>query len=41
MVSVGLVFLLEYLDNTYKNKEQLEKDLGISVLGAIPDVENL
>ena len=41
MVSVGLVFLLEYLDNTYKNKEQLEKDLGIRVLGAIPDVENL
>ena len=41
MVSVGLVFLLEYLDNTYKNKDQLEKDLGIPVLGAIPDVENL
>ena len=41
MVSVGLVFLLEYLDNTYKNKEQLEKELGIPVLGAIPDVENL
>jgi len=41
MISVGLVFLLEYLDNTYKNKDQLEKDLGIPVLGAIPDVENL
>ena len=41
MVSVGLVFLLEYLDNTYKNKDQLEKDLGIPVLGAIPDVENI
>ena len=39
MVSVGLVFLLEYLDNTYKNKDQLEKDLGIPVLGAIPDVD--
>ena len=34
-----LVFLLEYLDNTYKNKDQLEKDLGIPVLGAIPDVD--
>lgn len=41
MVSVGLVFLLEYLDNTYKSKEQLEKDLGIPVLGAIPDVDML
>ena len=39
MVSVGLVFLLEYLDNTYKNKDQLEKDIGIPVLGAIPDVD--
>ena len=36
MVSFGIVFLLEYLDNTYKNKEQLEKDLDIPVLGVIP-----
>lgn len=41
MVSVGIVFLLEYLDNTYKNKEQLEKDLEIPVLGAIPDIESV
>ena len=41
MISVGLVFLLEYLDNTYKNKDQLEKDLGIPVLGAIPDIESV
>ena len=39
MGSVGLVFLIEYLDNTYKNKDQLEKNLGIPVLGAIPDVD--
>lgn len=38
MVSVGLVFLLEYLDNTYKNKEQLEKETELPVLGAIPDL---
>ena len=36
MVGLGIVFLLEYLDNTYKNKEQLEKDLDIPVLGIIP-----
>lgn len=41
MVSIGLVFLLEYLDNTYKNREQLEKELDIPVLGAIPDVDIL
>ena len=39
MVSVGLSFLLEFLDNTYKNKEQLEKDLEIPVIGAIPKIE--
>ena len=41
MVSVGLVFLLEYLDNTYKTKEQLEKDLELPVLGVIPTLEDL
>ena len=39
MVSIGLVFILEYLDNTYKNKEQLEKELDIPVLGTIPDID--
>ena len=41
MVSVGLVFLLEYLDNTYKNKEQLEKELEIPVLGIIPNLDEV
>ena len=41
MVSVVLVFLLEYLDNTYKTKEQLEKELEIPVLGVIPTLEDL
>ena len=40
MVSVGLVFLLEYLDNTYKHKEQLENELGLPVLGIIPILED-
>ena len=38
MVSVGLVFLLEYLDNTFKNKENLERELDIPVLGVIPSI---
>lgn len=37
MVSVGLAFLLEFLDNTFKSKEQLEQILGVPVIGAIPD----
>ena len=39
MVSVGLVFLLEYIDNTFKSKENLEKELGIPVIGLIPSSE--
>ena len=36
MVSVGLVFLIEYLDNTFKSKEELERELDIPVVGIIP-----
>ena len=39
MVSVGLVFLLEYLDNTFKNKENLERELDIPALGVITVVD--
>ena len=41
MVSVGLVFLLEYIDNTFKTKENLEKELGIPVIGLIPSFEEV
>ena len=41
MVSVGLVFLLEYMDNTYKTKEQLENELEIPVLGIIPTIDEV
>lgn len=40
MLSLGLVFLLEYLDNTLKNEDDIEKVLGIPVLAAIPRVQN-
>jgi capsular polysaccharide biosynthesis protein len=35
MAGVGLAFLLEYLDNTIKNEMDVEKVLGLPVLGAI------
>jgi capsular polysaccharide biosynthesis protein len=35
MAGVGLSFLLEYLDNTIKNEMDVEKVLGLPVLGAI------
>ncbi|MBJ8111786.1 capsular biosynthesis protein [Bacillus cereus group sp. N6] len=35
MVAVGLAFLLEYLDNTLKKEEDVEKLLGLPVLGIV------
>jgi len=39
MVSVGLVFVLEYMDSTIKSQEDIEKYLEIPVLGIIPEHE--
>ena len=39
MASVGIVFLLEYLDNTIKTSNDVENLLGIPVLGVIPNYE--
>lgn len=40
MLGLGLVFLLHYLDNTIKTPEALEKRLGLTVIGVIPDFES-
>lgn len=40
MVSVGICFLLEFMDNSFKNKEQVEQELGIPVIGLIPLMED-
>lgn len=40
MVSVGLCFLLEFMDNTFKNKERLEREFDIPVLGVIPSMDD-
>lgn len=37
MVSVGIVFILEYMDNTIKTEDDIEKYLEIPVLGMVPD----
>ncbi|MDQ0232743.1 YveK family protein [Metabacillus malikii] len=38
MAGVGLAFLLEYLDNTLKNEQDVENQLGLPVLGAITTI---
>ena len=40
MVSIGASFLIEFMDNTFKNKEQAEEILGLPVIGVIPDEFN-
>ncbi|MCP4697346.1 MAG: polysaccharide biosynthesis tyrosine autokinase [Gammaproteobacteria bacterium] len=40
MFSVMLAFLLEYLDNTLKNVEDVEQKLAIPLLGVLPRLKN-
>jgi len=39
MVSLGVIFLIEYLDNTVKTPQDIENRIGLPVLGSIPDFE--
>ena len=41
VVGVGIVLLMEYLDNTFKSREELEKDLDLPIIGAIPDYDSI
>lgn len=38
-MAVGIVFLIEYLDDTIKNQEQVLADTGLSSLGAIAQIK--
>lgn len=40
MIGVGLAFLLEFLDNTIKTEQEVEKLLGVPVLGSITRIED-
>lgn len=40
VLSVGFVLLREMLNNTFKSDEDIQKNLGIPVLGVIPRVED-
>ncbi|MGA5690602.1 YveK family protein [Cytobacillus pseudoceanisediminis] len=39
-VSIGLAFLLEYLDNTIKNEQDVEQSLEVPLLGVISVIED-
>jgi capsular polysaccharide biosynthesis protein len=40
MAGVGIAFLLEYLDNTVKTEQDVEKLLGVPVLGSITRIQD-
>ncbi|MDI3528475.1 MAG: protein tyrosine kinase modulator [Thermoanaerobacter sp.] len=40
MISVFIVFLLEYMDRTIKSPEDIKKYLDLPVLGVIPEIKN-
>ena len=39
MLGVGLTFLLDYLDRTIKDEEDIQDKLGLPVIGTIPRIE--
>lgn len=41
IISIGGVVMMMYFNNTFKSKESLEKELGLAVLGTIPDIEGI
>ena len=41
IVSIGSVVMMMYFNNTFKSKETLEKELGLVVLGTIPDIQGI
>ncbi|MGL4452994.1 MAG: YveK family protein [Sarcina sp.] len=39
MIAVGIAFLLEYMDNTVRSKDELERLLDLPVIGTIPEMD--
>lgn len=39
MISVGIAFLLDYLDNTIKTEDDLQELLGLPILGAVSEIK--
>jgi capsular exopolysaccharide synthesis family protein len=39
LLGAALIFLLEFIDHTFKKAEEVEKQLGLNVIGTIPEFE--
>ena len=40
LIGVGLIFIIEVLDNSFRSLEHLEKVIGLNALGIIPEIGN-
>lgn len=40
MAGIGISFLLEYFDNTIKNEQDVEKTLGLPILGTVAHIDD-
>ncbi len=40
LLAIGIIFLIEYLDDTIKNQEQILEDSGLTTLGAIAQIKS-
>ncbi|GAB6099373.1 hypothetical protein JCM16358_12520 [Halanaerocella petrolearia] len=40
-IGLGIIFIVEYLDTTIKNKEEVEQLTDLPVLGVIPDIKTI
>ncbi len=40
LIGVGLIFLIEVLDNSFRSLEHLEKSTGLNALGIVPEIGN-
>ncbi len=40
MAGIGIAFLLEYFNNTVKNEQDVEKILGLPILGVIAEIDD-
>lgn len=39
LFGISLIYLLEFIDHTFKKPEELERQLGLSVIGTVPQFE--
>lgn len=41
ILALGIAFISEYLDDTYKTPQEIERDLGLSVLGKVAETKSI